>query len=477
MKNTMKNAMKTKLNTTCVLALALVCLSGPTSLHAGEESVLSDVAKKTERPASAPKYSDVCFRYGWIRESLPKMFWKDSARGVEFPLISDAKKAIIGFHATRIDWFYPGYHTANPDVEHVTQLSKDFIAWCHARGMKVIGAINTNTSTKELGFKKAHFGRYVGDLNNPAFKEAMIAWGQQQIDAGIDGLVCDDIFKYSNEQKKVFAEEILDEIKALKPGFEIALNHGAFIEPRFVKAYGAEYHYSDNGFLPGPGRLWNASKAHRELKSAFLMHPNKNMSKTDRRRLLALAYGSGSHLIAPWDEYIHGKMKSGAAVPRLFAEPKEYADLYGFARALGQLGYLDGYEDAAVAGYDLKENRYGSNAPIALSPAKTKVSVFARAMPGNADAPIVIHLTHMGNPQPFQLKLRKQNFFGDRSVRYQLLNRVPYTKEAHETAIDSGDYSKLAGKIDLQAKDEGEYITLDIPAIHPWGVVIVAPAK
>lgn len=456
------------------LCVAVVALMYVAPVHG---ATLHEVAKNAERPASAPKYSDVCFRYGWIRESLPEIFRKDSARGVEFPLISDAKKAIRDFHATRIDWFYPGYHTANPDVQHVTKMSREFIDWCHARGMKVIGAMNSNTSTKELGFKKAHFGRYVGDVHNQAFRDAMLAWGREQIEAGIDGLVCDDIFKYNNDQKQVFSEEILAKIKALKPGFEIAWNHGGFIGTDYVKRYGADYHYSDNSFLPGPGALWKTSKAHRELSSAFLMHPNKNMSKTQRRRLIALAYGSGAHLIAPWDEYIHGKMKGGVAVPRLFADPKDFADLYGFARALGQMGYLDKYEDAAVGGFDLKENRYGTVQPILLSETGSEVSAYARAVPGESKRPIVIHLIHMGSPKPFQLKLRRQSFFGNRSVRCQLLNRVPYSKAAHERASRSGDYSNLARAIDLKPKLEGDFFTLDIPDVHPWGVVVVSPEK
>lgn len=456
-------------------SLLLLGLSGSLLAHA--DAVLSDVAQEATRPASAPKYSDVCFRYGWIRETIPEKFIKDTARGIDYPKIDDAKEAIRNFHATRIDWFYTGSHTANRDADYVTGMSKEFIDWCHARGMKVIGAMNTNTSVPEWGHKKAYFsGRYIGDLDHPEFTEAALAWGKAMIDAGIDGIICDDIFGYrSDEDKKRFCDEVLGGIKAHKPGFEIAGNKGTFIGTAYVKSYDLDYHYSDNSFIPSPGQWWQASREHRALNSAFLLHPNKQMSKEVRRQQIGLSYGAGAHMIAPWDEYIHGKLPSGSAVPRLFAEPADYADLYGFVRALGQMGLLDRYEDAAVAGYDLKEDRYGEAQPIVLPQAAETVSVFARAMPGEQDRPVVIHLIDMASKEPFELKLRKPNFFGERAVQYQLLRPKGYSREGHEKALETGDYKILVEVMELTPINEGEFITMMLPILNPWGVVVVSP--
>jgi hypothetical protein len=108
----------------------------------------------------------------------------------------------------------------------------------------------------------------------------------------------------------------------------------------------------------------------------------------------------GAHVITPRHEYIHGRK-------RLFANPADFADLYGFVRSLGQTGYLNGYEDAAVGGDDLKETRYGETPPITVHGGSGKLSIFARAKPGEADAPVVIHVVESGESQPATLHGRK----------------------------------------------------------------------
>lgn len=60
--------------------------------------------------------------------------------------MEDAKAAIAAFHATRVDWFYPGPHMTKPGETYVTEESQNFIDWCHANGMKIGGAINTHTA-------------------------------------------------------------------------------------------------------------------------------------------------------------------------------------------------------------------------------------------------------------------------------------------------------------------------------------------
>jgi hypothetical protein len=353
------------------------------------EPVMHEVAVKAERPAGAPEYADVCFRYGWIRK--------------EFPTVDDAKKAIRAFHATRVDWFYPGPHSAEPDTVNVTDAAKDFIDWCHDNGMKVGGAINTLTFQKawKAGNKTNH-GRFIGDPANPDYIKAVVTWGKAQIDAGVDTLVCDDLFGYSdNKQRKLFSDNVISAIKAHKKGFRIAANHGGFIHTGYVTPYAFDFHYSDNNFVPRPSQWWSQMQAHRASKSAVLVHPNTPVTKQTHRAMIALAYAAGAHVITPWDEYIHGGRK------RLFANPADFADLYGFVRSLGQTGYLNGYEDAAVGGDDLKETRYGETPPITVHGGSGKLSIFARAKPGEADAPVVIHVVESGESQPATLHGRK----------------------------------------------------------------------
>jgi hypothetical protein len=283
-------------------------------------------------------------------------------------------------------------------------------------------------------------------------------------------MVCDDLFGYrSAKMEQLFSDNVIAKIKAHKPGFTIAGNNGGFMGTKYVKRYAFDFHYSDNNYVPTPGRWWAETKAHRALKSAVLLHPNRPISKQTHRQMIALGYANGAHVITPWDEYIHGK-------GRLFADPADFADLYAFIRALGQAGYLNGYEDAAVGGHDLKDNRYGDATPISVTGGSGKLSVFARAKPGEAEAPIVLHLVEAGDPKAATLRLRVSSLFGTDDVTCTLLTPKAYNEAAHETAVKSGKYGALAREAVLKATADDSELVVDIPPLSPWGVLVVSPA-
>lgn len=441
----------------CLVASAVVMDTGTA---VGAEHAMHEVAIKAERPAGAPVYSDVCFRYGWVRADA-------------FPTIEDAKQAIQAFHATRVDWFYPGSHTADPGATYVTETSRQFIDWCHARGMKVGGAMNTLTTHKAWDSGgSTNNGRFRGDPGNPDYVAAAVAWGKAQIDAGVDTLVCDDVFGLRGaEKKKAFSEKVIEPIKAHKKGFTLAGNNGGMMGTGYVKSYAFDFHYSDNSYLPGPGKCWAASKEHRAVHSAVLLHPNKRMSTTRHRILIAHGYAVGAHVITPWDQYIHGGDRK-----RLFADPADFADLYGFVRSLGQDGYLDGYEDTAVGGYELKETRYGDAPPITISGGSGKLSAFARAKPGQADAPVVIHLVESGEGKPAKLHVQRSALFGERNVVCQFLAPSAYDADAHQAAATSGDYKALRRVATLEPVTEDGVVAVEVPALMPWGTLVISPA-
>lgn len=439
-------------------SILLPCAAiGATLTASAEVRIMSQVAVAAERPAGAPEYDDVCFRYASVRNS-------------GFPTVEDAKKAIKGFHATRVDWFYPGSHTMQEGATYVTAEAKAFIDWCHSQDMKIGGAMNNNTTDKNWAYRKHHLTRFVGEVKNPEFRKMAVAWGKAQIDAGVDTIVCDDIFKYDKERQDLWSEQVLAKIKAHKPGFTIAGNSGHNISTEYVRRFAVDFHYSDNNFIPTPGTLWNASKEHRAEKSAILLQPNRPCTKEQMRTMIALGYASGAHLIAPWDAYIHGK-------ERLFSDPEDYADLYGFARALGQLGYLNEYEDAAVGGYDLKENRYGESAPITVEGGSGKLSVYARAQPGKEKAPLVFHLVDSDQGKAAKLKLLKASAtqLNSGKLKCQLLTPPNYIQADHTRAQSSGDYASLARSISITPQTEGDHLVLELPALSPWAVLIITP--
>lgn len=431
--------------------------SAPAGL--GASPTMSSVAVPAVRPAGVAEYADVCFRYMGVR---PK----------EFPTVEDAKKAMRDFHATRVDWFYAARDAVTPDAIQVPKEAKAFIDWCHARGMKVGGAIHTLTTEKAWAIgPHNNMGRFTGDPGNSEFVKTAVAWGTAQIDAGVDTMVCDDVFGYrSAELQKRFSDNVIAAIKAHKPGFTIAGNNGSFIRTDYVKNYAFDFHYSDNNFVPTPGLWWAEAKAHRALNSAILLHPNRPISKEAHRAMIALSYANGAHVITPWDEYIHGKGQK-----RLFADPADYADLYGFVRALGELGYLNDYEDAAVGGFDLKENRYGHAAPISVEGGSGKLSAFARAKPGEAAAPVVIHLVESSEAKPSTLRLSQSALFGASPVVCKLYTPPAYDRAVHEAAEAAGTFEQLCRVATLESTVKDGKLALELPGLSPWGLLVISP--
>ncbi len=417
----------------------------------GTGVVMHRVAVAASLPMGAPKYSDVCLRYGWIRAS--------------FPDVNDAKKAIADFHATRVDWFYPGTQFAEGSA--VSQAARAFLTWCHQRGLKVGGAMNTNTMKLAWRLRDGPGSRYIGDPFNVAYVQSALAWGKAQIDAGLDALVCDDFFYYDSKQKLEFSAKVVSPLESYKAGFSVAGNSGSFIGTDFVAPYAFVFHYSDTNFLPSPGTWWQASKAHRALRSTIISHPNKQMSKWTYRTLMALGYATGNHVIMPWDEYIQGGT-------RFFGDPSDYADVSAFARCLGGHGYLDTYEDAAVGGYDLVEDRYVT-APLSVASGNSQVSLFARAIPGDANAPIVVHLIKWGGKGRSTIRLRTRSFFNGSPLDVHLWTRKPYVKTDHVNAEQTGNFGMMRWDRtpDITVTRSGEWTDVDTPELYSWGVLIV----
>ena len=87
---------------------------------------------------------------------------------------------------------------------------------------------------------------------------------------------------------------------------------------------------------------------------------------------------------------------------------------------------------------------------------------------------MVVHLVDWRDePQPFRLSLRPQAFFGGRPLRLRLWTPVlPYDREAHDRAFRTGNYADLVRETTLAA---GYVSTVDVPALGPWGVLVVEP--
>ena len=177
-----------------MIRLRLAALAA-TAFLVGSHSVaqpprLSDVAQVWRRPPGAPKYSDVMFSSRW-----PRPLTKDDP----YDTFEAAKK----FHATRIDWNYPG-----TDVE--------FIQKVKSAGYPYFGTINSELPDVPGGRKKSlgrdrdvngspvgnpnlDFLQQRGDVAAREYRDVVLAHLKLLIDGGADGIHVDDPgMTYSN---------------------------------------------------------------------------------------------------------------------------------------------------------------------------------------------------------------------------------------------------------------------------------------
>ena len=182
------------------------------------------------------------------------------------------------------------------------------------------------------------------------------------------------------------------------------------------------------------------------------------------RRTIATAYACGGHCMVPWDVY----MPSDA--PRYFGTASQYADLFGFIRANSQ--YLDGYEYAGAFGPGIESDSYGHEFPVQFA-ADNRVCAVLRAIPGGTDRAVVMHLVDWSDePRPFRVTLNPLTFFGGKPLKLTLLTPAPYDKSRQAKAVADQSYGPL---VETTSLDGGYATSVSLPALRPWGLVVVEP--
>ena len=158
-------------------------------------------------------------------------------------------------------------------------------------------------------------------------------------------------------------------------------------------------------------------------------------------------------------------------LPRIFIAPEKFADLTGFVRANAK--YLDGYEEAAVSGYDLQDKRFGDEPPVRIEGGSGKLSAFIRAKPGDANAPVVIHLVEREQGASTTLRLPTARFFGTNAIKVTLRVPLPYDAALHSKAEKDKNYRSLIRETTLTTTTEGAWTLVPVPALNPWGILVV----
>ncbi|MBK8479927.1 MAG: hypothetical protein IPL40_01940 [Proteobacteria bacterium] len=171
------------------------------------------------------------------------------------------------------------------------------------------------------------------------------------------------------------------------------------------------------------------------------------------RKGIATSYATGGLTQVPWDIFT-------VSGPRYYGRAEHYADLYGFVRDHAR--YFDGYEDLAVAGYDLVDARFSGSErlPVEVVGGSGKVAALVRGKPQDARAAIVIHLVEWDDaaPKPLTLRLSLHQFFGDPPASVELLLPAGAPRDGF-SSVDLGD----------------GLMALTVPALAPRGLVVVKP--
>ncbi|MGE4489468.1 MAG: NPCBM/NEW2 domain-containing protein, partial [Kiritimatiellales bacterium] len=181
-------------------------------------------------------------------------------------------------------------------------------------------------------------------------------------------------------------------------------------------------------------------------------HPEQFVFET--RKHIATAYASGMLPLVPWCMYMH-------QAPRYYGSIEDFGDLYQFVSNYREL--FDGYALVAASGVDTQSNLYQwmPNKEIVWPRASGRSlfsigreNVFA-LLRSNGTSRVIHVVDWNANPASFDLSFNPQEVIG--------------TEVADLTVLRPGqDLLKISGYAGG---------SVEIPALSPWGLIQVAPAK
>ena len=111
--------------------------------------------------------------------------------------------------------------------------------------------------------------------------------------------------------------------------------------------------------------------------------------------------------------------------------------------------------------------------PVRVEGGSGKLSAFIRAKPGDANAPVVIHLVEREEGAPTTFRLPTARFFGANAIKVTLRVPFPYDAALHSQAEKGKDYRSLIRETTLTTTTEGAWTLVSVPALNPWGILLV----
>ena len=288
---------------------------------------------------------------------------------------------------------------------------------------------------------------------------------------------------FARDSDEDYIKYLKNELLAYKSNLLFSCNGPAYKEGYLVDQIAQHYDYWMSEVYRGSHEqkwFWQVRDYSTSYRKKIMTTSNKVFSKPEFRHIIAGNYAVGLNYIVPWDMYV----ASSSPSLRLYSAKEDYADLYGFIRGIA--GYLDGYEDAfGSGGIDegvIVDSRtltdYGGTPPGKVTAGGDWLYAFTRAKPGDSRAPVVVHLVDWDNiPTASTISLSISRLFPDKQLSVKLLTPKTYNEAEHVAAENTKDYGSLVNSVGLSIGWKGgDEATVTVPALNPWGVLVVAPA-
>jgi hypothetical protein len=511
-----------------LLTLCAALCGVAAELQAADSSTrtVSETALRWQRPAGAPRHSDVSFSIRWMRKEV------------------DPFEKIAAFHGTRFDWVYA---------------TKEFIAQCVRRGYPVSHCTSPSRSDSGPGEGAYKIGRAEGLRGQPLianWQNWNPGWGCYSqpdffrlmekdvflaVDSGTTYMHMDDpdtsqMLRWGGdagqpETRGCFCSHCLknfraylaalpaEELKALGVGNPAAFDYKQFIldgkrNAALRKHYERCYEKTIRAFLeklrasadkkagrrfpfacnngsfthweppidlfdfavgelseydpPTPVSIWKKALNITRMNKAQVF-TLRSKDTQENQKILCLSYCLGMNFVAPWDVWLGGS-------ERLFSEPRDYNHLFAFVRDNAR--WLDGYEYAAATGKDIRDEWQGEHPHVVLT-GNDDACAFVRAVPDGGDKPVVVHLFDYGKTaKSFRVTLNNARFFPGKRLVCRLLTPVQQSAAEHALAEKTKDFSRFTRSTELTPHGDDERQTvLEIPAVNPWAMLIVSPVN
>jgi hypothetical protein len=378
------------------------------------------------------------------------------------------------FHITRGVWSY---------IE-----DESFIKSVRAKGWEFQGSLCMTLTDPALALCD-HEGKPIGtngqsdkppfraDNANPEYRRLYLERAERLVDMGVTSFQRDDPDEGFFDWGKKGRRDAIPDADLLEfhrwarteiekhAGRKLTFSTNCHTDPPFMQVF--DYRMTEVRFrsmdgtkeVISPSRIREIGLAARKEKKLFVLTGQEDRPAEDQFQNVVL------------DPVTRVPRIPIQKLPRIFIAQEKFADLTGFVRANADV--LDGYQEAAVGGYDLQDARFGDDAPVRIEGASGKLSAFLRAKPGHAHAPVVIHLVEREQGATTTLRLPTARFFGKNAIKVTLREPLPYDAALHAKAENDKNYRSLIRETTLTTTTDGAWTLVSVPALNPWGILVV----